>query len=176
VRAGFFAFDLPATFAQFRSLQGDPGLALAVRFKEELQRRGVLSAAEIIPEKPWPGKREDFLTGNFQAIQIARQAGFDLLFLGFVEDLRSKDELSLTTKAIDLRTQATIWYARTTLVSPPTLGAVLGQEVGVTNPFATERMEGAVVCAVDQMMRGVEVPGERAPVEAGRLTSSMNYQ
>lgn len=78
-----------------------------------------LSAAEVVPivqlfnVDRWPGKREEFFEGNYQAIAFARDAGFDLVIVGYLEELRNDEELVLYTKVIDTSNYVTIWSGKT---------------------------------------------------------------
>jgi len=53
--------------------------------------------------------------GNFQAIRLAQDAGFDFIFVGYLERLQHHTKLSLLGKLIDVQNGITIWYGKSEL-------------------------------------------------------------
>ena len=117
VRVGILPFSVPANL----SGQGDevPGLGneLAWRVKEELLSTGILPIVEVLSRQTWPGKRAEFHTGNFEAIEMARNAGYDLVFIGNVERLTSLDSLSAQGKLIETDSGMTVWSGTSTALT-----------------------------------------------------------
>ncbi|MCB0358615.1 MAG: hypothetical protein KDD44_03240 [Bdellovibrionales bacterium] len=117
VRYAIIPFDVPETFARAGDDSHHFGRTLARLFQEEFLRSGELGTIELFNRDRWPGKRDDFFTGNYQAMEYARNAGYDMVILGHMEDIRDPEEFSVYTKVIDLSNNITIWFAKTTVYS-----------------------------------------------------------
>lgn len=85
-----------------------------MRFQRELQATGELPIVELFNRDRWPGKREEFFTGNYGAIQMARDAGYDLALVGYLQNIQNDQDMVLSTKLIDVTSGVTIWSAQTT--------------------------------------------------------------
>ncbi|RMG41457.1 MAG: hypothetical protein D6719_08545 [Candidatus Dadabacteria bacterium] len=93
-----------------------PGLDVQLAYKvhSEFLRSGRVPIVEVLNRQDWPGKRDEFFNGNFGAIEMARAAGYDLVLVGFVDNMTSLDQMSSYTKVIETETGMTIWYGRVT--------------------------------------------------------------
>jgi hypothetical protein len=116
-RTAVFPFDVQETFAPAGNDSVHFGRELAKAFTLELRRSEELGIIELFNRDRWPGKREEFFAGNYRALELARNAGYDLVFLGYLEDLRNDKDLVVYTKLIDTSNHVTIWAGRTQATS-----------------------------------------------------------
>ena len=112
-RLGIIPFTVPANFSGWGTGKADWGYDLAVATHQELLSSGEIPVIEVLDRRDWPGKSEEFSSGNFGAIQAARNAGFDLVLVGQLEPIRSSDSLAVLSKVIDTESGITVWYGRT---------------------------------------------------------------
>jgi len=112
VRLGVVPYAVPANLS-FRSTQ-DPGLGfdLAREIQSELLPTGTVPIVEVFNRTDWPAKNEEFFTGSFGAIALARDAGYDLVMTGYVEPLRSLDTMAAYTKIIEVESGITVYYGK----------------------------------------------------------------
>ena len=110
VRMAIIPFSVPANLA-YRD-QERPGLGnqLAWSVQAEMLRSGAVPIVEVLNRMDWPGKKEEFYTGNFGAIEMARDAGYDLALVGNVEPVRSTADLIASVKILDVESGVTVWY------------------------------------------------------------------
>ena len=89
-----------------------PGISdkLAWTVQRELLGYDTLPIIEVFNRQDWPGKKDDFFTGNFAALSLARSAGYDLILLGYLERISRLDEWTIHTKIIDVDSGTTLWY------------------------------------------------------------------
>jgi len=113
VRAAVIPFDVPETFAPLGNDSANYGRELARKVQGELNRAGGLPIVEIFNRDRWPGKRAEFFNGNYGAIDLARAAGYDLVIVGYLDDIKNEKSLGMYTKIIDTQDQVTIWSSRT---------------------------------------------------------------
>lgn len=91
-----------------------PGLGneLAWEVQRAILPTGELPIIEVFNRQDWPGKKEEFHTGNFGALAFARQAGYDLVLVGFLYPPRSYDELTADVKLIEVESGTTVYFSR----------------------------------------------------------------
>lgn len=96
-----------------------PGISdqLAWGVQRELLAYDTLPIVEVFNRQDWPGKKDDFFTGNFEALSLARNAGYDLVLLGYMERLVRLDRWVIHTKIIDVDSGTTLWYGTSTVVT-----------------------------------------------------------
>ncbi len=114
VRVAVVPFSVPANVAGINNEVPGLGNELAWKVHERFVDSNVFPIVEVFNRQDWPRKKEEFHTGNFGAIASARDAGYDLVFVGNVDPIRSLDELSATTKLIETESGTTIWFGKTT--------------------------------------------------------------
>ncbi len=114
VRVGVIPFSVPANLAN----RGDQMPGLDNQFAWELQRK--LLATELFPiiegldRQDWPGKKEEFFSGNFGALAYARDAGYDMIVVGYMEPLHRLDTWTIHTKVIEVAGGTTLWFGTST--------------------------------------------------------------
>ncbi|MCO6432304.1 MAG: hypothetical protein J5J00_15730 [Deltaproteobacteria bacterium] len=96
-----------------------PGLGdqLAWKVHAELLQAEAMPIIEVFNRQDWPGKKEEFFTGNFGALSMAREAGYDLVLVGLVERQKGIQSMSAFTKVMDVDSGITVWYGKTTASS-----------------------------------------------------------
>lgn len=119
-RLGIFAFDVPANLAAAIPDRGDSGVYLAARVQQQLMGGRLIGIVEVVPLYDWPGKREEFLRGNFGALTLGKDAGYDLVLVGAVQPQRRSNELSALIKVIDIRNHVTLEYFESSFTEIPT--------------------------------------------------------
>lgn len=112
-RLGIIPFTVPANFSAWGEGRPDWGYELAVMTHQELLAAREIPVIEVLDRRDWPGKAEEFYAGNFGALQLARNAGYDLVMVGVLEPLRSANSLAVSSKIIDTASGITVWYATT---------------------------------------------------------------
>jgi len=114
-RLAVVPYSVPANLAGANNELPGVGNDLAWKLHAELLASGEIPVAEVFNRQDWPGKKEEFFTGNFGAIQLAEAAGYDAVLVGYLEPLQSLETMSASTKIIDVRSGVTLWYGRTTV-------------------------------------------------------------
>lgn len=112
VRMAIIPFSVQANLARTGNNYLGWGNELAWLLHAKLLESGKIPMLEVFNPREWPGKREEFFTGSFTALSLAREAGYDLVFVGFLENLRSSDKLTALGKVIDTDSGITIWYGK----------------------------------------------------------------
>jgi hypothetical protein len=164
LRAAFPPIDVPERFAfAGRESGSDLGRHLGAEFQRQFQRTGLLDIAELQDERSWSGRREDFDSGNYEKIERARRAGYDLLMLGALRGMRNAEDLVLSTKVIDVKNDVTVWSGDTVFSSPRRAGERTAIWFGFADErrdlfYLNDRLDSLVSCAVDQMLRDPHEP------------------
>lgn len=109
VRMAIIPFSAPANLAVRDNELPGIGNEIAWRLKDEFLLSENIPIVEIFNRQDWPGKKAEFNTGNFGALQQARAAGYDLVLVGSFKNLTSLDDLSARVKIIEVETGITIW-------------------------------------------------------------------
>lgn len=117
VRMAIVPFDVPESFAPAGNDSTHYGRKVAEKFQLEFHKAGIPSIVELFNRDRWPGKRAEFFSGNYGAIQGARDAGYDLVMVGYLEELTDDENLNFYTKIIDTQNQTTVWHAKTKVYS-----------------------------------------------------------
>jgi hypothetical protein len=116
-RLAVIPFTVPANLAATRRELPGIGNTLAWRTQAWMLENGSVPIVEVLPREDWPGKRDEFFAGNHGAIRMARDAGFDLVLVGFVSEMTSADTLSASAKIIETESGITVWYGTVDAVS-----------------------------------------------------------
>lgn len=116
-RIAVIPFDVPVNFSPVMNPRMRLGHDLAAGFQRYFLQTGEQIIVELFDRGEYPGKRMDFSTGNFIALQQARDAGYDFIFIGYMDDIKNDLVLRLHTKLVDTENSATVWYATTDVMS-----------------------------------------------------------
>lgn len=108
---GIVPLVTPANLAGYSDQSPPLGAQLAWRLHGEILRNGKIPIVEVTSWHDWPLKREDFFTGNFQSLKRARESGYDLVFVGLLEQ-STPEEAAVLGKIIDVNAGLTLWYGR----------------------------------------------------------------
>ncbi len=112
VRMAILPFSAPANVSAYNTERPGLGNELAWSLRSELVRTEASTIVEVLNRYDWPGKKDEFFLGNHDAINVAREAGYDLVLIGFLESMKSLDEAILHTKIIDVASGITVWNGR----------------------------------------------------------------
>ena len=115
VRMAVVPFSVPANLAQISDQQPGIGNKLAWQLHSELLSNEAVPIVEVFNRQDWPRKSEEFYTGNFGAISLADQAGYDLVLVGMVQDLKYQGSMSAEAKLIEVSSGITVWYGQSTV-------------------------------------------------------------
>jgi len=113
VRLAILPASVPANLSPFRNDHLGLGEDLAWRLRNELTSGEAAPIVEVLNRYDWPGKRDEFFVGNHQALATAREAGYDLVLVSYLEPLHSFDEMVLFSKLMEAESGITIWNGRT---------------------------------------------------------------
>lgn len=157
LRMAVVPFDVPETFAPVGRENINYGIELAKRFQQQLLGKTPGLIVELFDRERWPGKREDFLKGNYQAIELARNAAYDLVAVGYMEEITNSSDLVILTKIIDVTNSVTLWDARTVVYTTQrTLRSNLSRVGAVEDQpdlFAfPERTQKFAQCTVERLL------------------------
>ncbi len=123
-RVAIIPFDVPVNFSAIMNPRLRLGHKLASDFQKAFLEQGENLIVEVVDRAEWPGKRLDFDTGNYIALEQARRAGFDYILVGYMDEIKNDYILTVHTKVIDTENDQTIWYGTTDVSSSsrPTRG------------------------------------------------------
>lgn len=113
VRLGIIPFVVPANLTQKPFQYRGFGNELAYQLHANFLNREVIPIVEVLNREDWPGKKDEFYTGNFGALSQAREAGYDLVFVGIIDQYNPYAEATASTKLIEVETGRTLWYGKT---------------------------------------------------------------
>lgn len=88
------------------------GEELAWKVHARLLDSGDFPIVEVMNRRDWPGKKDEFFTGNFGSLSMARAAGYDLVLIGYLDGIQTLTTLSAFTKVIDVESGVTLWYGK----------------------------------------------------------------
>ncbi len=158
LRFGVIPFNVPETFAPPGNDNVHYGREIAKKFTLELQAKGELPIIELFNRDRWPGKREEFFTGNYKALEYGRLAGYDFVVVGYMEDIVNDNELGVYCKIIDTTNGITIWSSYTVLTSNKRFYREAAAKVTYGNIpnrpdlfHFPERLDELAKCTVDKM-------------------------
>jgi len=137
-------------FSSAANISPEVGRTLAYRVHQEMLPAGDVPIIEVFNREDWPGKKEEFYSGNFGAISIAREAGYDLVLVGMVAPLTRLDSMSADVKIIEVESGTTVYYGR---ASFSTNSASI--DAGLDSIWLTKRQPSALVMpmVIDKLAR-----------------------
>jgi len=103
-------FSVPANISSYGVERPGAGNLLAQEIHARFLSSGEVPIVEILNREDWPGKKGEFFTGNFKAIELAREAGYDLALVGMMEESRGLDSVTVHSKIIEVDSGITVWY------------------------------------------------------------------
>lgn len=107
------------------------GTEVARLVQAQILERGVIPVVELSMNGPRAAPFNDLYGGNFEVIEWARSQGYDLVFVGQVEQFVSLEGLTLTAKLIDVTKQITLWYGQARVDSRAQAARNVGMGLGV---------------------------------------------
>lgn len=180
IRVAVVPFDVPESFALWGNESKHFGRELAASFQSEMIRLAEGQIVEVLNVDRWPGKRAEFLTGNYNAIDMARSAGFDFVLLGYMQDITNESDIVVQTKFVDVSNNITVWHAQTTVKSNQRLWrrnlakGTFGIVEDHPELFAfQERKDLLVKCTVKNLLTNTTLPSEQK-TEEQKLKESKN--
>lgn len=121
VRLAVLPTSVPANLSSFRNDHPNMGNELAWRLRNELVKNEAAPIIEVLNRYDWPGKKDEFFVGNHQALAVARQAGYDLVLVSYLEPMRSFDEMVMYSKLMETDAGITVWNGRTSVTRSDSL-------------------------------------------------------
>jgi hypothetical protein len=116
-RIAVIPFEVPANFSPAMNPLLRLGHDMATGFQRHMLQTGEQMIVELFDRGQWPGKRMDFSTGNLVALEQARDAGYDFIFVGYLDDIKDDVILRVHTKLVDTENSSTVWYGTTDVMS-----------------------------------------------------------
>ena len=110
VRMAIVPYAVPENLASMSQEFPGTGNKIAWEIQQNLLRHGVAPIVEVFNRQDWPAKKGEFHSGNFSGLQFAREAGYDLVLLGYLHRPTTMGDLKAETKIIDAESGVTIWY------------------------------------------------------------------
>lgn len=159
-RVAIIPFDVAVNFSPSSSFNPELhyGLTLARLFKQNMLAQGDKVIVEIFDRSNWQGKKMDFLTGDLISLKQARDAGYDFLVTGYMDDILEAETLTIHSKIIDTENSTTIWYGTSTSMSPerPTKDLLNFLSRGIYPKrddvlHFNQRTEGLVSCTIQRV-------------------------
>jgi len=162
VRTGVIPFAVPANLSARSAQQPGLGNQLAWSLHQRLLETGVFPIMEVLNREDWPRKKEEFFTGNFGALSFAREAGYDVIVVGYLDPLERLDTWTVHTKIIEVASGITIWHGTSRVyTSRPDMWEV-SSTVGLTDRrpdllFTQPLLESVTQCIAYDMTHDPEV-------------------
>jgi hypothetical protein len=142
-----------------------PGLGneLAWAVQRELLSTEIFPVVELLNRQDWPGKKEEFFTGNFGAISYARDAGYDLVLVGYFEPQERLDTWTIHTKLIEIDSGITLWYGTSRVSTSRKDMEEVSSTLGLTNRrpdllYTNALLSEAAACIARDMFKDPHAP------------------
>lgn len=113
VRMGIVPFSVPANLSVRNGEFPGLGNQMAWQIHQNILDSGQVPIAEVLNRQDWPSKKDEFFTGNYGALAMAREAGYDLVLVGLVEQQKELDTMTAYSKILDVESGITVWYGKT---------------------------------------------------------------
>lgn len=157
VRVAVIPFTTPANLTPRDNVAPTMGNTMAWLVQSEFLRTETFPIVEVLNRQDWPGKKDEFFTGNFGAISSARDAGYDLALVGWIEPITRLDTLTVSTKLFDLDSGITLWYGRTGVVTNRKDMEAVGAFFGLNDErpdllYSNTLVERAARCIVNDVL------------------------
>jgi hypothetical protein len=115
VRVAIIPFEVPGNLSGQDLHRPGLGYELAWGVQRQLLQSEVLPVVEVFNRADWPRKKEEFFTGNFGALERARNAGYDLVMVGYMDPQKRLDTWTVHTKLIEVESGISLWYGTSTV-------------------------------------------------------------
>jgi hypothetical protein len=115
VRMAIIPYSTPANLSFAGMERSGLGSQIAQRIQSELLPTGIVPIVEVFDRQDWPGKKDEFFSGNFTALRLARDAGYDLVVVGSMPSQKGLDNLTVRTKIIEVDSGITIFYGESSV-------------------------------------------------------------
>ncbi len=109
-RVGIIPFTVPANLTSTTSSTTGLGHEMAWEIHQTLLQKQGQAIFEILNREDWPGKRQEFYTGNFGGISQAYSAGYNYIIVGNLQPLASLNKASLLIKVINVASHKSVSY------------------------------------------------------------------
>ncbi len=159
VRLAIIPFSVPANLSTHSP--EFPGLdrRLAELVHAHFISRDELPIIEVFNRLDWPGKKEEFYTGNFGAIAAAREAGYDFVMVGSLERISDASTLTAAAKVIEVESGITLYYGKTSVTSYKDSDRNFWAHIGADTRrpdkiFDSQLIEDLSRCVVESVIAG----------------------
>jgi hypothetical protein len=112
VRMAIIPFSVPANLSAYNNELPGLGNKISWLLQTEILGTGEVPIVEVFNRQDWPGKKEEFHAGNHEALAKARAAGYDLVLVGVIENLKGLDSLTAHSKLIEVENGISLWNGR----------------------------------------------------------------
>lgn len=113
VRLAIVPFGVPANLSGWGAESRGLGFQIGMALQGKMLETELAPISELF-ERRLANQKLEFFKGNHEVIDVARQANFDLVLVGLMDELRSNNTISAYSKLIDTSSGITLWYGRTT--------------------------------------------------------------
>lgn len=112
MRLAVIPFSAPANLSRHSDQRPALTDSLAWKIQAGLLQSAELPIVEVLNRQDWPGKKEEFFTGNHGALAQARSAGYDMILVGLLEPATDIRIMTAHTKVIEVESGITLWYGQ----------------------------------------------------------------
>lgn len=112
VRMGVIPLSVPENIAGRSDNMPGVGVKLASLIQSSALEYKTIPIIEVLNRDDWPAKRDEFFKGSFGALQTARAAGYDLIWVGLVDHSDAIDKVRVFSKIIEVDGGLTLWYGK----------------------------------------------------------------
>ncbi len=116
-RIAVIPFEVPVNFSPAMNPRLRLGHDLASGFQRYILQTTDQLIVEVFDRGEYPGKKMDFSTGNYIALKQARDAGYDFIFIGYMDEIKNDVTLRVQTKLVDTGNNTTVWFGTTEVMS-----------------------------------------------------------
>jgi hypothetical protein len=118
----------------------------------------------VLNREDWPRKKEEFFTGNFGALAFARDAGYDMIVVGYLDEIKRLDTWRVHTKVIEVASGTTLWYGTSEAFTTRADLLETSSTVGLTDRrpdmlYSIELLDSVSACIAHDMTHDPEVDG-----------------
>jgi len=93
------------------------GSQLAFEVQQQLLATEVFPIVQMLAQEDWPGRKQEFFSGNYGSLDFAKAAGINFIVIGYVDWPARLDKWVIHSKLIDVQTGTTLWYGTSTVTT-----------------------------------------------------------